>query len=63
MTQITDQAITLEEVANRLGTSKRSVYRLIADNHLPKPFKERGKARILESELRSYFERIRNRLS
>ncbi|MEM8549795.1 MAG: helix-turn-helix domain-containing protein [Verrucomicrobiota bacterium] len=57
---MTDSAIQINDAAIRLGISRRSLYRLIADGLLPKPFRERGKSRLLESDINAYLERIRS---
>ncbi|MBC2592834.1 helix-turn-helix domain-containing protein [Ruficoccus amylovorans] len=54
-----DTTITVNEAAAMLGISRRSLYRLIADGLLPRTIRERGRARLLLSDMKAYIERLR----
>ena len=54
-----NRLLDLLEVAKRLGISRRSVDRLIANGELAKPVKVRGCSRLFETDLEKYFEFIR----
>ncbi|QYY34917.1 helix-turn-helix domain-containing protein [Ruficoccus sp. ZRK36] len=56
---MSEDTIRIQEAAKRIGMSKRSLYRLIADGKFPRPLKEHGRARYLEAEIEAYLERTR----
>lgn len=49
------------QVAEILGVSKRTLYRLIADGSLPKPVKVGSCSRIVESELTVFIETLKGK--
>ena len=52
-TAIGDRLLRIDEVADVLGISRRTVWRLIARAELPAPVKVLGSSRVAESELDS----------
>jgi excisionase family DNA binding protein len=57
---IEDRLIKLRTVAGKLDICVRNVWRLIASGELPKPVKVGRSARLYESEVRSYLEKLKN---
>ena len=53
-----DRFLTIREVADELGISERSVWRLIEDNELP-AHKSGSSTRVRRSDLDDYIERSR----
>ncbi|MCR9215625.1 MAG: helix-turn-helix domain-containing protein [bacterium] len=49
--------LTLDEVANRLAVSRRTIDRLIAEGELPRSVKIGASSRMPEEDLRLYIER------
>lgn len=61
MNPVPESFLTLDEVARRLGVSLRQVYRLIHRGELPQAVKVGRAARMPESELAAYVERLKGR--
>ena len=53
--------LTLNEVSRRLGVSLRQVYRLIHRGELPQAVKVGRAARMPESELSAYVDKLKGR--
>ena len=62
-TAIGDRLMRIDDVAEVLGISRRTVWRLIAQAELPAPVKVLGSSRIAESELGQYIERLKRERS
>ena len=56
-----ESLLTLAEAANRLALSKRAIYRLIARGELPQPIKVGGASRLLESDLASLIQKLKEK--
>jgi len=54
-----ERMLKLDEVAQALGICKRGVYRLIKQRALPQPVKVGSSARMPESDVAAYLERIK----
>ncbi len=53
--------LTLAEVGTRLSLSTRAVYRLIARGDLPQPIKVGGASRLLESDLATLIQKLKEK--
>lgn len=60
-TKTTDQLISLPRAAARLDISTRGLYRLIANDELPRPIKVGGSSKLCESDLDAYIERLKKK--
>ncbi len=56
-----DDLISLPRAAARLDVSVRGLYRLIANQELPRPVKIGGSSKLFESDLNGYLNRLRKR--
>lgn len=56
-----DRLITLDNVAELLSVTKRTVYRLIAKGELAKPHKVGHSVRFFASEVEAYYEKLKDR--
>ena len=61
MNAIGDRLLSLREVAFRIGVSVRQIYRLIHDGNLPPSIKVGRAARIPESEVNAFIEKLKGR--
>ncbi len=58
-TSMHEQLVSLPTAAKRLDISVRSLYRLIARKEIPAPIKVGGSAKLTETDLSDYIERIK----
>jgi predicted DNA-binding transcriptional regulator AlpA len=56
-----EKLISLKETAEMLDLSVRAVYRLIARGILPRPLKIGGATKFFESDLKRYFDSLKNK--
>ncbi len=56
---VLDRLLTLQQVAERLAVSLRSVYRLMAEGELPQPVKVLGCSRIPEGDVVTLIEKLK----
>ncbi|HRQ74430.1 MAG TPA: helix-turn-helix domain-containing protein [Phycisphaerales bacterium] len=52
------QLLTVDEVAQRLAVSTRSVWRYVSDQKIPKPVKVGGISRFVEAEIDRFVDRL-----
>ena len=55
-----DNLISLQEAAERLDASVRTVRRVIAEGNLPPVVKVRGRSKPFESDVEAYKDQLRN---
>lgn len=56
-----ESLLTLAEAGDRLSLSTRAVYRLIARGELPQPIKVGGASRLLESDLTTLIQKLKEK--
>lgn len=58
---MSENLIPIKRVADRLGVSRRTVERLMADRKLPSPLKQGRGSFLTESDVSDYIERLKER--